>query len=188
MEKIKPKRSLTKAMLLTLGLALSACSSDFVADTGETSARDMFSSFDVEVIRPGQSAFSGVATDSGEYSTVVEDIELSEHQYPASWDDAGAPEIGQLPIRVDAHQAFNNEGKAGFSNDVACDSLPVDLEGLDSSRVYIGAVALSDSDDDRVLISWPRSDSVPSDHIIMCMDDGHEPSDSVVLVVSDQQR
>ncbi|HMS23840.1 MAG TPA: hypothetical protein PKB09_03465 [Candidatus Saccharibacteria bacterium] len=188
MEKFKSRRRVTKAMILTLGLALSACSSDFVADTGDTTARDMFTSFDVEVIRPGQSAFSGIATDSGEYSNIEEDIELSERQYAASWDDAGAPEIGQLPIRVDAHQAFNNEGKAGFSNDVACDSLPVDLEGLDPSDVYIGAVAFSNSDDDRVLISWPRSDGVPSDHILMCMDDGHEPTAGVLLVISDQQR
>lgn len=188
MEKFKTRKRVTRAVLLTLGLALSACSTEPTVHTGETTADDVFSTLDVEVVRPGQSAFSRISIGSEEYERVTEDLEIAEHQYSSSWEDDGAPMIGRLPIRVDAHQAFSSESKAGFSNDVACDSLPIDLEGLDISEVYVGAVALSGSDTDRVLINWPRSDGEPADYILMCMDDTNEPSDGVVLFVSDKGR
>jgi hypothetical protein len=189
MEKLKPKKSLTRAVILTLGLAVAtACSAESTTHTGETTASDVFTTLDVEVIRPGQSAFSGLSTDTEEHEAITDDLDIVDEQHPNSWDDDGAPLIGQLPVRVDAHQSFTNEAKAGFSNDIGCDSLPLDLQGLDSSGVYVGAVALSDSDDDRVLISWPRTDGKPANHILMCMDDTREPADGVVLFVSDQQR
>lgn len=109
---------------------LFGCSSESAGNfTGETTPSDMFATGEVATISPGESMFSGLITDSVLIDEIVEDIEITEHQHPGSWDDDNSPTVGVSPIRVDAHQAFSNESKAGFSNDVACDSLQLTSQG-----------------------------------------------------------
>jgi hypothetical protein len=172
-------------------LATTACVEEQQASTaiGESTAEDIFASGPVTRIRPGETRFlESLDSGSDQGQHIVSDIAVTEHQYPHGWDDEMSPVISVTPSRIDAHVALSGKGSDVLDNDVACDTLKINLGGLSPEDVFIGAVAISDGGD-QAMVAWPTDvDGQTSDMLQLCFAEGAEPSDGVVLFVSDESR
>lgn len=172
-------------------VATTACVEEQQASTaiGESTAEDIFASGPVTRIRPGETRFlESLDSGSDQGQHIVSDIAVTEHQYPHGWDDEMSPVISVTPSRIDAHVALSGKGSDVLDNDVACDTLKINLGGLSPEDVFIGAVAISDGGD-QAMVAWPTDvDGQTSDMLQLCFAEGAEPSDGVVLFVSDESR
>jgi len=189
--KFNTLRRVGLATALFFGLvAISACAEEQASTAiGESTAEDIFASGPVTRIRPGESRFlESIDSESDQGQHIISDIAVTEHQYPHGWDDEMGPVISVTPSRIDAHVALSGKGSDILDNDVACDTLSVNLGNLNPEEVFIGAVAISDGGDD-AMVAWPtETDGQPSDKIQLCFAERSEPSDGVVMFVSDESR
>lgn len=157
--------------------------------TGSYEAADIYSMGEVIAVHPEEARFTNVITPN-EAQGIIEDIPMTDHQYPHQWHDDKSPVIGITPVRLDAHVALSGSKSDFIDNDAACDSLRLDMDGLlNPDEAYIGAIAISEGSEDKVQITWPlEADGTPSENIFLCMAEDAEPQDGVVLFVSDQPR
>lgn len=180
------------APLAALPFVFGACAEEQPATTatGETEQLDVFSAGNIVTVRPGESAFTSVSSpDEPATRAIINDIAITDHQYPHGWSDDQGPEVGVDPVRLDAHVALSGSKSDYIDNDIACDTLRIDIDGLDAQEVYIGALALSNGVDDKAMITWPlEEDGTPSERVYLCMAEDQEPSDGVIMFMSDRAR
>lgn len=178
--------------LICTGLAfgLSGCGDGSPAPRPETTLveDDIFDAGRTQVISQGGSEFVTPETDPTALARIIDGLKLIDHQYPRGFQDADAVEISRTPVRIDAHVALSGESPE-LNNDLACDVVNVSTSGFDDvSKVYMGALALSEQQEDRILVSWPKQNGEAGKSAIVCFDDGAEPRDGVVLFLSDRPR
>ncbi len=137
------------------------------------------------LVRPGEIQVLLSETDSELKGRVTGKIALIDHYHGAGFIDSQAPEVSTTPIRVDAHVSLDGDN-AGLNNDLACDSYRLNLGTLNRDAAYVVALSLSDESDDRVAVGWLNQNGIES--IVVCVDDGKEPQDGVVLLASDKPR
>jgi len=179
------------AALLIGVVATTACVEEQQAatSTGESTAQDIFNAGAVTRIHPGETMFvESIDSRSDQGQHIISDIPITEHQYPHGWDDEMGPIITVTPSRLDAHVALSGSKSNYIDNDVACDTVRVNSDQLNQDQVFIGAAMISDGGD-RAMIAWPTDvDGQPSDNFQLCFAQESEPSDGVVLFVSDESR
>lgn len=140
-------------------------------------ASDMF-----KKVAPGGSILIQSENDDEIIDDITSVTKLIEVQYPNGVEDEDAPIIGDNPQRIIG--LISNADGTEFNNDLACDTLRINMDGFSKSHVYIGALALSDSRNDEVLVSWPLDgDNEPSEYAQVCFDGGHEAKHGIVLAV-----
>lgn len=179
------RKKLTRTLLAGGAVFAAACSPEQAPQPEtELSATELLNASFVETLRPGDTVLAVPSTDQTANDELATQIELIDFQYPGSFEDSRAPVLSEAPVRVDAHIALHGKDPR-LSNDLACDTITLDLDRFtDRHDVYLGVLALSDSTDDTVLVSWPEN----TEQLYVCFDDGHEPSDGVILFTSDQPR
>ena len=171
-------------------LATSSCAEEQASTpVGESTAEDIFSAGNVTLIHPGESMFiDSVDSESTAGRAIIEDIAITEHQYAHGWDDDMSPIITASPTRHDAHVALSGKGSDRLDNDIACDTIRFNPGEFSIDEVSIGAIAISDGGD-QAMVAWPEdSNGEPSDTFQLCFAEGSEPSDGVVLFVTDESR
>ena len=186
MEKLRITKPKIRATMLVAALALTGCASEQVAGTPKTSlsAENLLNRGDSVHIRPGDSALITPITDEIVIKNITDKILEVDHQYPHGFIDDKAPTISRTPLRIDANEALSGKSPV-LENDLACDTVNVDLTGSETGSAYITAFAMSDSPDDTVLVSWPVE---TPDRVYVCFADNNELTDGLVMVLNDQPR
>ena len=174
------------APILATGVVLGACSPEAPKPETTLTIENLEASRKFETVRPGQSVFLYPETDEMIKNEIKNELRNVNYRYPRGFTDEDAPIVDEVPIRVESFISLNSKGR--LSNDIACDSINIDFEAFPDSAAYsIGALALSDSEDDLVQVNWSLDrDNQPADTIQICFDDGNESVDGVVLVLSNK--
>ncbi len=172
--------------------SLVACGESSPAEIPETNfeAAEVFDIGASERIDPGQSIILTPHTNSGDIAEIRDRISIIDHQYPHGLEDEEAAVVSaDTPIRIDAHIALHGGESDYTDNDLSCDTVKLDFTGITKEAAYILGVALSEESDDRALVNWPQNpDGSIREWAQICFSEGHEPSDGVVLALSDQPR
>jgi outer membrane murein-binding lipoprotein Lpp len=190
MEKIKSPNRLLKTTLpvaaLVAALALAGCATEQVAGTPKTNstAEDILELGGAVTIHPGDSALVTPVIDDAKINRITNRIDEIDHQYPHGLYDDKAPTISNMPIRVDTFVALSGKSPQ-LDNDLACDTLNIDTHAVETGAQHLTAIALSDSADDQVLVSWPKESP---DRAFVCFPEGNELTDGLVLVLDDIAR
>jgi len=132
-------------------------------------------------VQPGESRF--VPSVSENDTELDEATTLYDHRYPSGFQDDGAIIVQRgRAVRFNAHLAAR--GDANFSNDLVCET--INIPGISDGAERIAALAISDSEGDGVMVSWPKDpNGETSDAVYVCSDDGNEPQHGVVLAHQD---
>lgn len=180
----------TAAAFLALGLLATGCGESGPAETytGTPSATAAFDALQTTSIYPGDAAFARVElTDSEPAQALIDGVELTGHQYQHGWDDADAPTVGTEVVRLESHVSLSGSHSNYIDNDAGCDTINLDLAGLDQNSVHIEAISLSGETDDRVLVNWPKNpENTIGKVAVVCFAEDHESSDGIVLRLSDR--
>lgn len=196
MRKFSRGLAFTTALLVGAG-GVSACTeaeSEPALHYGETDANDLLSKTPVTQIRPGETSFLRVIVKDKNpelYEALRKDLEKVDHQFQHGRTDLKAPELSRRPVRLDAHVFLGSDGEDEpyLYNDAACDTINVYIDDLDRSQAYIGAVALSQSDQDMAFVSWPiNPNGSMSNEAYLCFFEDEEPAIGAVMFVDDQPR
>ncbi|HSX05730.1 MAG TPA: hypothetical protein VLF69_04640 [Candidatus Saccharimonadales bacterium] len=141
-------------------------------------------------VHPGQTVVLSPAHDSQMRDALVNGLPLVSHIYPHGMTDRNAPVLGSEPVRLNAQVTMDGRYPQ-FDDDLACDVVNLDLGQFPNrSKVYIGALALSENDQAQAMVAWPNgADGQVANVLYLCFPDSNAPSDDgVVLVASDQSR
>lgn len=188
MKKSKVTRGILLGAALTGSvLAVSGCSPEKQAAIPRTDVEveDLYNHSGLQRIKPGDiELFEAKETTE---SRLVDDIDMVDHQYPHGFTDDKAPVISTTPVRVEMHVTMHGKGSNILDNDLACDTFSVDTDRLDMNNIYIGALALSDSSGDQVMVTWPdKANGEIGENIYVCTAEEAEPAHGVVLFVDDR--
>ena len=188
MKKLKVTKGILFGAALTGSiLAVSGCSAEQQPATPKTEVEleDLYSHSGLQRIKPGDvELFEATETTEND---LLSGITMVDHHYGHGFTDDKSPIVSTTPIRVDMHVTMHGKGSDVLDNDLACDTLGVDTDRLDVNNVYIGALALSDSSGDKVMVSWPdRTNGQIGENIYVCSAEEVEPEHGVVLFIDDQ--
>lgn len=175
------------AAALAIGLFATGCAETGPAEmhTGNTTEEDVRALGPLTAVHPGESKFTQVVkSDSKGVQAIIDDLKITDYQYPVGWEDEDAPTIGPKPVRVDGHVALSGAKSNYLDNDIACDTVNIDPSAITSDS-YIAGIAISDSDDP-VLINWPKDENgTPAETATVCFAEDNEPEYGAVLFMSE---
>lgn len=189
---IKHNRSLLRTGLavIALGLLATGCGESGPAEThtGSSDATAVFEGLQTTSIRPGESEFVRVEQTGSESATaLIDGIDITGYQYQHGWVDTDAPTVSSDVVRLEAHVSLSGSHSNYIDNDAGCDTINLDLSGLDTSSVHIEAVSLSGEPDDKVLVNWPKDQNDQATKTaVVCFAEDHESSDGLVMRLSDR--
>lgn len=179
----------TSLAVVALGLLTTACGSEGPAETktGDSQASAVFTDTAKTTVRSGEAQFTNVIdADSTEGARLISGIEITGHQYQHGWVDQDAPTVGTEVTRLEAHVSLSGSRSNYIDNDAGCDTINLDLSGVDPKTAHIDVATISDGSDDTALVSWPKdADGRASDTAIICFAENNEASDGIVVQVSD---
>lgn len=181
------KRRPIAAVLLAggLNLAIGACGDSASLPAPDAVASLVLDTRGVTTHKPG-STFVEAVTDITTRKSLRETLPLVNNQRSGGFEDPAAPIISEMPIRVVAQIAMTGRlPLSNLANDMACDTLRVDMSGIsDRKAARIGVIALSDDPSDKVQINWAsNANGEPADSLQVCFAGNSEPTDGVVLVL-----
>lgn len=189
MEILRSPRSKAAAGAAFMGLVLLSGCAESTAQVPQTAVdRGVILQVpETELVHPGQTVILGPAKDEATRSRLVTSIPLTKHIYPHGMGDKNAPAVGGMPVRLNAQVTLHGRSP-NFDDDLGCDVVNLNLEQFpDKSKVYIGALALSENDKSHAMIAWPNTpNGAPGNEAYLCFPVNDAPSDNgVVLVLSD---